>query len=278
MKTRNLKWADVLTLILFYVTAAMVVCIMLYLFSDSVLKIAENICSYLYIGVGMLFLGLLIFRCVKIPITKPTKVESIIAVIFAVLTALTLLVWVVYDMINMPSSVLSPILVMIIPAVLIALSFVIRAKKLFLLIMIAFWLHTALIVCLAISTNIVQPFEIFTFQLGLTLIIPLIFFSILCTLNYRLIKAGAEISDIAALQKTIGIFSVFSVVMVFFFLGPAVPFMKEEYVFGFSLDLVLFMGLVALPCAIYYVAMKVAFIKYRREEEENLSEKIVVAE
>ena len=213
MKTKNLKWADILTLILFYVTAAMVVCIMVHLFSDSVLKIAEIIRLYLYIGISILFLGFLIFRCVKLPITKPAKFESIIAVIFTVLAALMLLVWVVHTIINLPFTVLSPILVMIIPAVLIALSFVIRAKKLFLLIMIAFWLHTALIVCIVISTNIGQ---IFMFQLGLTLIIPLIFFSMLCTMNYQLIREGSEIYDIAVLQKTIGIFSVFLVAMVVF--------------------------------------------------------------
>jgi len=285
VKTERIRWTDIVTLIFFYTILAMVACLLMYTVGElaASLYIEENIRYYVHIGIGIVFFGLLVLRCAKMPLTKFTRFEAITAIILSIIVALIVIGVILFLILPIDGnegirfatknlstvSILFIVFSLIIPVLLIAISPFLRAKYLSVITMTAFCacvVATITYITIFYSNSHLMVIE-YLIKEFLLVSVPLVFCLILYVNSFLLIKDKEKIDDVAGSQRIIGIFSLFLVVFTLFFTFSVAPLLRGYNFFTFLVEM--FIPLAVAPCVMYFGAAKIVFVRYKREKEEE---------
>jgi len=279
MKSKEKKWLNIIALVLLYAITAVVACLLVHICNKYMFEIAENIRMCVYIVIGILALGLLIFRCVKVSLTKLAKFEWVIAIIFVIIVLHVLAVGLLrvivkygIDSENMSEYFIWCYLLLVVfaPVILMLLSKFVRAKALLAIAIGAFFIYAFAITTIGMLTYIDFLADIQLITSILLISVPL--FYVLYFMSLRLTKSKTEPDDVAHFDNKRGLLRF---ILVIAFLIISFISANDDWV---SMIISGLIQLSFIPCVLYFVIIKIADFKYRREEEENLSEKIVVAE
>ena len=284
MNEKTFKWADVLTIIFIYATLAVVTCLLVRWFSEYVSTIAYEGIVGINFGIGVLFLGLLIFRCVKLAReVKLAKFESMAALVLCIIASLSVVAGITYILlsdkvyllgINLSDSLsmASPGLSVFVPIILVVFSPLFRAKYLSALAVVAFIIYTLAVIIFALNW--------FGMILFMPIYLPLVFGTALCVVISRLIKTRANVEDVKRVQQTFGVFCALLLALTAFCAFCNLSFERSfngSYV-HFSRIMIMSVLFTFLPCVMYYRVTQAILEKYKSEgaEEEGKREKLWV--
>jgi|GEM_PF-4491739 len=284
MKLTKAEW--IVAIIFLYTIIAAAACFVAYVFIDM-FDIAENIGSYIYIGIGILSFEGLIVRFIKLPVTKFAKFEYIIALVLIIATPLCFswVFWVLIFAFLFNSMVLVTLvsvlylcLAAVLPIILIALSKLFRAQSFLLTAVCAFYTYIAAVSTIVIIYSRGVDWDLQAVISLLLVVVPLILFCVLSNITLRMIRTKANPATVANFQWKIGLLGLILMIILLIatcFITSANDIYGDGWV---STPISGFIIFVFIPCALYFILNKVAYFKYKQEEEKNLSEKIVVAE
>ena len=285
MNERTFKWADVLTVIFIYAILAVVACLLVRWLSEYVSTIADEGIVGINFGIGVLFLGLLIFRCVKLSQeVKLAKFESMTALVLCIIASLAVVAGITYILlsddkvyllgINLSDSlsIASPGLSVFVPIILVVFSPLFRARNLSALAVVAFVIYTLAVIIFALSW--------FGMILFMPIYLPLIFGTALCVVISRLIKARANVEDVKRVQQMFGVFCALLLALTAFcaFCMPSFERSFDGSYVNFSRTMIMSVLFTFLPCVMYYRVMQAILEKYKSEgaEEKGKREKLWV--
>ena len=277
MKSKEKKWLNIIALVLLYAITAVVACLLVHICNKYMFEIAENIRMCVYIVIGILALGLLIFRCVKVSLTKLAKFEWIIAIIFVIIVLHVLAVGLLRVIVKygIDSENMSEyfhccylLLVVFAPVTLMLLSKFVRAKDLLAIAIGTFFIYAFAITTICMLTYIDFLADIQLITSILLISVPL--FYVLYFMSLRLTKSKTEPDDVAHFDNKRGLlrFILVTALLIILFISA-----NDDWVSTMISGL---LQLSFIPCALYFVIIKIADFKYRREEEEDLNEKTAV--
>jgi len=285
MKAKLLKWLNLIALVLLYAISAIVACLLISIFSEYISEIAENIRFYTYIGVGAVALGLLFFRRVKTPPTKIAKFEWVIAIFLAIMALLVLgggLVSAIVKHDFNPEKAEKYLgwcylfFAVIAPVTLMLLSTFVCAEKLLAIATGAFSFYSFAIIIISTLGYIgflsyfTEFLEVVQATMSLLLTsIPLIFFCVVMFMSLRLIKSAAKPTDVARFQNKRSLWGLIFTI-VFALITVLIVSINDLYSIGIFTSMLSFILFALIPSALYFVVMKIACFKYRKEEGENL--------
>jgi len=275
MKAIKAKWLNVIALVLLYAIAAVVACLLVHMCNIYMLAIAENIRFYAYIGVSVVAFMVLIFRLIKFPLTKLMRFEWVIAILLTALTLFAFVAGLIYIMRAENSNrrmVLDYIYLgylpfaLLIPIALMALSPFSGARYLLEITERAFLIYMAAAFVAATLYTLHYPCTVFTF---LSIILPLILFAVWCAISLQKVKNKATLADMEKFQSKMWNFSfIFMIILLSVTFGVTSAF--DFLGILLSVTLYGFITLTFIPCVLYFVVVKIACFKYKREEGENL--------
>jgi len=278
MKTSVAKWLNLIALVLLYAISAISACILISIFSKYILDIAENIRNYAYLGVSTVALGLLFFRRIKTPPTKLAKFELVIAILLAV-TAFFVLGGGLLSIIDKygPGSeemvkfsgwcylffaAIAPITLMLLSKFTYAKALLSIATGVF-----SLYAFSTIIIAILYYIDFIGDAQVIMSLLLVS--IPLIFFCILSFMSLQLIKSTEKSAYVARFQNKRSLWGLIFTI-VFALITVLIVSIDDLYSIGIFTSMLSFILFALIPSALYFVIMKIACFKYKREEGEKL--------
>jgi len=273
MKTENFEKADIISIILTYLTLGMAVCVGFAVFSMYNYDIEENIVA-IHISVGILTILMLAIRFVKRKSTKflgfEAVMKNIIPVIISGIIFLALLAYSVLELSRSSESYLSIdyfylVFILLVPLTLVCYSFrAVNVKSLLFINCGTVLVFAASGVLLSLhwgtdaSTPVLQH---------VIILLPLVLLAFWCD---KLFKQCLKWQDISKSVETFGAVSLF-VVTLLTFLSISLAALMDKFIYVFIYSGAIFEAilLLAIPFSICYLVTKISSVRYAKMRENK---------